>query len=92
VVTASEFSLDAGVLRANLEKTFAGRQTHLLPSVLPPPPQPWARPYGQLAEQVGITLELASGYELAQSLINPILEGRCTGVWNVRLGQWELSP
>jgi hypothetical protein len=46
-----------------LRATFARRQTHPLPTALPPPPAAWRTPYHQLAEACGLRLAtMEEGY------------------------------
>ncbi len=81
----------AGELRAALEETFASRGTHPLPGDLPPPPTEWARPYAELAQQVGIAPALEDGYQQARAFLGPILGGTASGDarWGPADQQWE---
>ena len=69
----------AGELRAALERTFTSRGTHPLPDELPPAPAEWAKPYVELAEQVGIASALEDGYQQARAFLNPIIGGTASG-------------
>jgi hypothetical protein len=73
VLLATHEPFIARDLRAALDETFSSRATHALPSELPPPPAEWARPYADLAKQVGIALELTESYERARTFLDPIL-------------------
>src|SRR5439155_24459308 len=90
VLLATHEPFLADELRAALEQTFSARGTHPLPGALPPPPAEWARPYAELAEQVGIAPELDDGYRRARSFLDPILGGTATesGRWIVAAQEW----
>jgi hypothetical protein len=81
----------AGELRAALEGTFTSRGTHSLPDELPPAPAEWAKPYAELAEQVGIASALQDGYQQARVFLNPILGGTASGGarWEPTTQRWE---
>jgi hypothetical protein len=66
-----EFRAD-DLLRA-LRGTFDSRATHGLPEALPPPPEEWAKPYAELADQVGLDRSLGGGYSRAQAFLDPVL-------------------
>lgn len=81
--------LDAARLRAALAGVFEGRRQHALPDRLPTPPRDWAVPYRKLANQVGISPELATGYLEASTLLNAILAGTAKGRWNPKGARWR---
>jgi hypothetical protein len=82
----SELShLDATALRREIDTIFALRETHPVPSALPPPPAEWAAPFRRLAEEVGAPSELKAGHREAAALLDPILGG------GVPVGTWDLS-
>ena len=78
-------------LRLALERTFATRGTHPLPDALPPPLQDWARPYRELADQVGIASDLADGYAEARRFLEPILARSVSDEfrWNNDTRSWD---
>jgi hypothetical protein len=80
----------AGELRGALEETFSSRGTHSLPDGLPSAPAEWAKPYAQLAEQVGIASALEDGYQQARAFLNPILGGTASGGarWDPTAQRW----
>ena len=71
----SLFSFQAGRLRRALEATFAARDTHPLPSVLPTPPLQWRVAYRRMAAEVGLDPDMSVGHEQAAAFLNPILAG-----------------
>lgn len=75
--------LDAATLRREIDTIFTLRDTHAIPSALPPPPAEWATPFRRLAEEVGVPPDLTVGHRDASALLNPILTGEvCTGRWD----------
>jgi hypothetical protein len=83
----------AGDLRHALDETFDGRATHTLPKAFPPPPEEWAKPYAELADQVGLDRSLAVGYRRAGGFLDPILNGALADDvhWEVGSESWR-SP
>jgi hypothetical protein len=81
----------AGELRAALEGTFTSRDTHPLPNELPTPPAEWARPYADLAVQVGIAPSLEDSYKQANTFLIPVLSKVVSrdARWNTTTQQWE---
>jgi Nucleotidyl transferase AbiEii toxin, Type IV TA system len=76
-------SLGAATLRREIDTIFELRDTHAVPNSFPPPPAEWAVPFRRLAQEVGISGELAAGHRDAAALLDPILSGEVTG------GQWD---
>jgi len=76
-------TLDAKGLRGEIDSIFRLRGTHKAPDALPPAPREWATPYRRLAEEVGISPELAMGHQEAAALLDPILSRE------VRAGKWD---
>ena len=84
--------LEAGRLRAALERTFAFRATHPLPSSLPNPPASWLTPYVEMArenELAWTTLEQLIAAVVA--FLNPVLAGN-GGVWRPAAWAWDYAP
>jgi hypothetical protein len=81
-------SVDARRLREEIKRTFASRDTHPVPDVLPAPPTDWARAYSEEAKAIGIPAELARGYRLAARWLDPVLKGTAGGIWNPRGQVW----
>lgn len=74
---------DAISLQRAIQETFTVRGTHPVPEALPPPPQDWSAPFGELATTVGIPTDLAAGLAAAAELLDPILNGRLpNGTWD----------
>ena len=69
------FDFQAGRLRRALETTFSTRDTHSLPSALPPPPSEWRTPYRTMAREVGLDPDVSAGYEQARRFLDPVLAG-----------------
>ncbi|MCC7107427.1 MAG: nucleotidyl transferase AbiEii/AbiGii toxin family protein [Chloroflexi bacterium] len=90
VLLAMHEPFRADELRGALEATFNARGTHPLPEELPPPPAEWARPYAELARQVGIVPALDDGYRRAVAFLNPILRGAAAGAvhWILATQEW----
>ncbi|MGQ0717919.1 MAG: nucleotidyl transferase AbiEii/AbiGii toxin family protein [Pseudonocardiales bacterium] len=90
LVLISELAnLDATSLQRAIQETFTVRGTHPVPEALPPPPQDWSAPFGELARTVGIPTDLAVGFAAAAQLLDPILNGRLpNGTWDFDKRQW----
>jgi hypothetical protein len=56
-------SLDFENLKANLQKVFKIRNTHVVPLQLPTPPLEWIEPYSALAEECGIEKNLSFAFQ-----------------------------
>jgi hypothetical protein len=83
-------SLDAATLRREIDSNFGHRATHSPPKALPSPPPDWALPFGRLAEEVGISTEMAAGHRNAAAMLDPILEGEITrGEWSPADRSWS---
>lgn len=76
-------TLDAKCLRGEIDSIFGLRGIHRAPDALPPVPREWAMPYRRLAEEVGISPELAIGHREAAALLDPVLSGEIAG------GRWD---
>lgn len=86
----SELShLDAVALRRQIETIFALRDTQSVPDALPSPPAEWATPFRRLAEEVGVSGELAAGHGTAAALLDPIISGEIdAGRWDPSQRRW----
>ncbi len=84
-------NLDGQQLHDAIMATFHRRNTHPMPPTLPPPPTDWALPYRQLAGMVGIPTRLADGHGTARALLDPVLSGQATGVWDPVAQRWTTS-
>lgn len=80
-------------LTAARDETFLSRATHRLPPELPSPPPEWARPYAEMAQQVGIAIEMVTGYEQAQAFLDPVLSGAASeaACWEAARQRWISS-
>jgi len=89
LLIASMQPIDAASLRQAIQATFDVRSTHPLPSVLPDPPANWTVPFRRLAGEVGLkNSSLADGVKLAQSFLDPVLQGQARGQWNPSAWEW----
>jgi len=89
VLIAELAELDAKRLSRALATTFEQRARQPLPSVVPPPPLSWARPYAGLAREVGLEADIAAGHAGAARLLDPILEADTEGRWNPHVQSWR---
>jgi predicted nucleotidyltransferase component of viral defense system len=89
VLIAELAELDADNLGHALRTTFAQRARQRLPGTLPPPPTDWARPYAELAREVGIAADIDLGRANAAELLDPVLESEATGRWDPRSRRWH---
>ncbi len=82
----------AGDPRRALRETFDSRATHGLPEALPRPPEEWAKPYAELAQQVGMDRSLEGGYRRARALLDPVLNGLLVdaAIWQAGAQAWRL--
>lgn len=82
-------SLDAARLRWEIESVFERRKAQA-PRSLPSPPPGWALPFGRLAEEVGISADLAAGHRKAAAMLDPVLGGEVTdGEWTPAERAWS---
>ncbi|OGN86634.1 MAG: hypothetical protein A2X23_00300 [Chloroflexi bacterium GWC2_73_18] len=82
--------LDAESLREALRVTFERRGRRTLPAALPRPPADWARPFAQLAGEVGLEPGLRRGHDAAARLLDAILRGGIGhGVWDPAGQAWR---
>ena len=82
--------LDGDRLRLALERTFAFRGTHALPSSLPDPPDSWAEVYRRMALEDD--LEWSAMPELlavVRAFLDPILGGAKAVRWSPSAWRWE---
>lgn len=89
---AETSTLDATLLRTAIDKTFAQRNTHALPTVVPRPPRDWAAQYRNLAREVGAPADLDAGHTEASAFLMPILNGAiASGTWDSSHQHWIRS-
>jgi hypothetical protein len=90
VIIAEGSALAARQARAAFEATFDARQTHALASRLPAYPRVWGPVYRRLATDVGVKAQtFEDGLELAESFINPLLNGSAGGLWAPDQCRWS---
>lgn len=81
--------LDAEQLGRSLVSTFEQRDGRSPPKSLPPPPPSWARPYVEVAHQVGIESSLDAGHAAVAALLNPVLRLDSHGRWDPKPRHWS---
>jgi hypothetical protein len=59
--------LDIEKTRTALNRTFDKRATHLLPDVLIPPPETWARPFAALATECALSLDSRAAFDIVEA-------------------------
>jgi Nucleotidyl transferase AbiEii toxin, Type IV TA system len=91
VLLAAHEEFQAGDLVRALRGTFESRATHELPEGLPPPTAEWAKPYTELANQVGLDRSLEGGYSRARAFLDPVLNGTLADDehWDVGVQAWR---
>jgi hypothetical protein len=83
-------TLGASALHAAIDATFDQRALHPLPARLPLPPDAWRVPFGELAQAVGISTDLAAGHADAAALLDPILTAQVvSGTWSPNDRRWS---
>jgi predicted nucleotidyltransferase component of viral defense system len=83
--------LDAKRLSRALATTFEQRAHQPLPNAIPSPPSSWARPYVVLAREVGIAVEIETGYVAAARLLDPVLRSEAAGRWDCAARRWRVA-
>ncbi len=81
--------LDAKRLSHALAVTFEQRARQPLPKAIPPPPPSWARPYAELAREVGIVIDIQAGQAAAARLLDPVLRWETDGYWDPAARHWR---
>jgi len=81
--------LEAHLLRAALEQTFAFRGTHALPAALPAPPPSWATPYAAMAAREGLRwTTLSEVLVAARAFLDDVLAGDLEATWDPDRWTW----
>lgn len=89
VLISEQAELDANRLSGALTTTFEQRASQPLPDAVPPPPRSWARPYAELAREVGIAADIKVAHTAAAELLDPVLEADAEGWWDRRARGWR---
>jgi hypothetical protein len=89
VLIARSTTVSAAALRQFLHDTFNRRATHPVPPRVPVPPQTWRPFYKAEAERLGLPKDLAAAHALLARMLDPILQGTATGLWNPILLRWD---
>jgi hypothetical protein len=87
---ASMRRLDARTIRAALDKTFAFRKTHDLPTTFPKPPDAWAAPYAAMAKEDQLAWPtLAEVTTASRVFLEPVLGNDFDAQWNPEAWAWR---
>ena len=79
----------ARALRA-INATFSAMGTHVLPNIVPPPPENWEHEFQLLAKNLGMeNLTLTRVYELIRAFLDPILTQESVGQWDPEKRLWR---
>lgn len=88
LATAEE--LDAKRMRAALEQTFAFRNTHPLPTLVPAPLPAWEIPYAAMAREDQLAwATLADVTRAVQTFLDPVLAGDLDAKWSPVTWSWS---
>lgn len=73
-----------------LRLTFNARATHDLPTILNDPPSEWVRTYPRLRDEVDLPWkDLPEAFLAARRFVEPILQGKSTGIWSPEEWKWS---
>jgi hypothetical protein len=82
-------SLEAKRIRAALEQTFAFRNTHAVPGVVPSPNESWRTPYATLAKSDELPWQtLDDVTRAAKAFLDPILADERDATWSPTEWAW----
>ena len=82
-------ALDSANLRQAIQATFADRQTHELPLSVPLPAKDWSRPFGKMANEVGLEFaSLSDAGEALQQFLGPALMTATRKRWDPTKWHW----
>jgi hypothetical protein len=82
--------LDAGMVRAAMERVFEFRRVQPLPGRLPAPPAEWAVSYGRMAEQAVLPWRTLAHVERAvRGFLDPLLAKEAGGHWDPAAWTWD---
>ncbi|HEY0988410.1 MAG TPA: nucleotidyl transferase AbiEii/AbiGii toxin family protein [Kofleriaceae bacterium] len=85
--------LDRRTLRAALTLTFEARNTHSIPSMLPPPPASWEKEYADLATANDLPWKtLPEAFAAARVFIDPVLAEDGDAIWSREAWSWITAP
>ena len=94
LLLSSHRPIDGVTLRTALDRVFAARENHLLPTALPMPPRGWDAPYRVLAEPLGIESDLSKGHAMVADFLDPAMAQphRVQGLtWNPASRSWSVD-
>ena len=81
--------LDAKVVRAALEQTFAFRKTHALPPTVPAPPEAWEAAFTAMAKNDQLTWTTLNDVTMAvREFLDPVLAGGLDATWSPSDWAW----
>ena len=92
VLISSTTVFEVDRLRHAIDRTFATRNTHDIPRLLPTPPESWTTPFRRLASEIGLDPDAMVGHRTAAAFLDPVLTGRAsTGMhWDPEEALWKL--
>jgi hypothetical protein len=87
---ATAQAIDAKRLGDALDQTFAFRDTHSLPAMLPDPLPAWELPYAAMARSDQLTWStLNEVTRVAKAFLDPLLAGNLDAVWDPDTWTWD---
>ena len=90
LLIAGHATFQSSVLRQAMAVTFTSRATHLIPDLLPEPPESWRVPFRELAREVGLAWsDLTLGFAAAAAFLDPILRSEDRGTWEPSNWTWR---
>ncbi len=81
--------VDAQRLRAAIDRTFAARKTHDVPTQVPPPPADWDVSFRREAGSLNIPADPGEAYRLVATWLEPVLTGNAQGRWDSKRVAWR---
>jgi hypothetical protein len=90
LLIAGHASFQLSLLRQAMAATFTSRQTHVIPDLLPEPPEGWRVPFRELAREVGLAWsDLTLGFAAAAVFLDPVLRSEDGGTWEPSSWTWR---
>lgn len=88
-ILAELYELSGASLRVAIDRTFAYRGTHPVPTCLQPPPKEWNERYKSLATDYKLKWRTANeAHAAAARFIDPVLASTDTGTWSTEDQSW----
>jgi hypothetical protein len=90
LLIAGHASFQFRPLQQAMAATFTSRQTHVIPDLLPEPPEGWRVPFRALAREVGLAWsDLTLGFAAAAAFMDPVLRSEDRGTWEPSNWMWR---